>query len=75
MDKKIKQLVTISEMHSFQVIALVGLIMSVAAHAIMLLMEKQVPSFGYIYPSWSAIFLVGYLLNISGKDSGADHHH
>ena len=75
MNDKLKRLLQPKEMHSVQVIAVVGLIMSAGAQVLMFFFGKQVPSFGYIYPTWAGIFLIGYLLNLSSKPHPDDHHH
>ena len=59
-----EKLYQLRHMHSFQVIALIGLLMSAAAHVIMLAIDREVPSFGLIYPTWALIFLFGFLLNL-----------
>ena len=73
MHQNLKRLLIFKEMHSVQVIAVVGLIMSVGAHVFMLAFGNVVPSFGYIYPTWVGIFLIGFLLNLRSKPT--DHHH
>ena len=61
-------------MNSFQVIAIVGIILSLVAHGILWIMGKTVENFAYLYPTWIGVFLLGLLLNpyLSKHD---DHHH
>ena len=73
MKEALKRLIILKQMHSFQVIATFGFIMSVLAHVIMLLLNRQVPSFLYIYPTWVLVFISGYILNLFQNNSG--HHH
>jgi hypothetical protein len=61
------------EMHSFQVIALVGLAMTVVAHLILWALDKQMPMFNALYPTWVGIYVSGFLLNLRSQPD--DHHH
>ncbi len=75
MKNSLKRLLLLHEMHSFQVIALVGFVMSVVAHLFMLLLDKQLPSYSYIYPTWAAVFIIGFLLNLRSNSNDHHHHH
>ena len=63
-------------LNSFQVVALVGLLMTAAAHAILHLGAAAVPTgFGWLYVCWSGFYAFGTLRNYFGKPAPPHHHH
>jgi len=64
------------EMNSYQYIAVVGLVMTLAANLILLYLDKSIPSFWALYACWSALFVIGSIVNYNSKpDEGHHHHH
>ena len=60
----------------WQYLALVGLVMTVAAHALLLLTGRTLPGFGWLYVVWVSVFVLGAARNLThvpGPDD--DHHH
>jgi len=57
----------------FQTISIFGIIFSAAAQITLMLLDKQVNNFWFLYPTWVFIFFVGWLLQKYGKTE--DHHH
>lgn len=65
-----------SALNSYQFIALTGLIMSVAAHLILHYFVHRMPEgFNWLYLCWTALYIVGSLLNLFGKPNEGHHHH
>lgn len=67
-----------SDLNSYQFIALTGLLMSAAAHLILHFFYNQHPlpaGFGWLYVCWTALYVVGSLVNLFGKPSEGHHHH
>ena len=64
------------EMNSFQVIAVTGLIMTGLAHLVLLVVNKEIPSFELLYACWLALYVIGLLRNLYAKPhDDHDHHH
>jgi hypothetical protein len=64
------------EMNSFQVIAVTGLIMTSLAHLVLLVVDKEIPSFELLYACWLALYVIGLLRNLYAKpNDDHDHHH
>ena len=65
-----------SALNSFQFIALTGLIMSGAAHLIIkYLVANPLPNgFSWLYVCWTALYVVGSLINLFGKPDQHHHH-
>ena len=62
--------------NSWQFIAFTGLLMSGGAELIMRLIRYPRPAgYGWLYLCWSALFVVGALVNIFGKPTPHGHHH
>jgi len=61
--------------NAFQVIAIFGIIFSVAAQFVLWLMKKQVDNYIYLYPTWVGVFIFGFLINpyLSKHDDHHDH--
>ena len=73
---KLSKIYSFREMNSYQYIAVVGLIMTFAAHIILLFLDKDIKSFWALYACWSALFVIGSIVNINSKpDEGHHHHH
>ena len=67
-----------SALNSYQFIALTGVLMSAAAQLILRLFysRQALPAgFGWLYVCWTALYVVGALLNLFGKPGGGGHHH
>ena len=67
-----------SALNSYQFIAITGLLMSAAAHFILHFFYAEHPlptGFGWLYICWTALYVVGSLLNLFGKPSEEHHHH
>jgi hypothetical protein len=62
--------------NSWQFIAFTGLLMSGGAELIMRLLAYPRPAgYGWLYVCWTALFVVGALVNIFGKPTPHGHHH
>ncbi len=65
-----------SALNSFQFVAGTGLIMSAAAHLILVMGAGRVPpGFGWLYVCWLVFYAGGTLLNYFGKSTAGHHHH
>ena len=64
-----------SHLNVWQYLALVGLVMTAAAHALLLLTQRTVPGFGYLYLVWSTVFALGAIRNVTHEPGPDDHHH
>ncbi|MBC7450104.1 MAG: hypothetical protein H7259_01300 [Cytophagales bacterium] len=65
-----------NKLNAFQVIAVFGIIFSAAAQLVLFFMDKQVDNYVYLYPTWVAIFIIGYVINpYLSKYDNDDHHH
>ncbi|WP_400191191.1 hypothetical protein [Hymenobacter sp. B81] len=63
-------------LNSWQTIAVTGLIMSAAAHVVLLLLQYPRPEgFNWLYACWSALYVAGSLANLFGKPDDDHHHH
>ena len=63
-------------LNSFQVVALVGLLMSAGAHAILYFGVRAVPAgFSWLYVCWAGFYVFGTLVNYFGKPAPPHHHH
>ncbi|QMU28814.1 hypothetical protein [Adhaeribacter radiodurans] len=73
---KASKLYNFREMNSYQFIAVVGLIMTFAAHIILLLTDKHIASYNALYVCWVGVFIVGAIINYNTKpDDHHGHHH
>lgn len=63
------------EMNSYQFIAAVGIIMTLAAHLVLWVQQKEVQSFWALYLCWAILFLLGTIYNIRSKPGQGHHHH
>ena len=72
---KLTKLYKVKEMNSFQFIALTGLIMTLLAHLILTLVDKEIASFGALYGCWLIFYIVGSILNFRTKPEDDHHHH
>jgi hypothetical protein len=63
------------KLNAFQVIAIFGIIFSLAAQLVLLIIKKEVQNFVYLYPTWVLVFIGGYLINpyLSKHDDHHDH--
>lgn len=67
-----------SALNSYQFIAVTGLLMSAAAHFILRFFYAEQPlpdGFNWLYVCWTALYVVGTLLNLFGKPDEPHHHH
>jgi hypothetical protein len=67
-----------SALNSYQFIAITGILMSIGAHLILhFFAPQQMPDgFNWLYVCWTALYIVGSLVNLFGKpDEGHHHHH
>ena len=62
-------------MNSYQFVATTGLVMSLVANLIMLLLGKTVDNFNALYVCWIAFFILGTIANFNSKPGDHDHHH
>ena len=65
----------LKEMNSYQYIAVVGLIMTLAAHLILWVQQKEVQTFWALYICWAVLFILGSIANIRSKPGEGHHHH
>jgi len=63
------------EMNSYQFVAATGLVMSLVAHLLMLLIGKTMENFEALYLCWAAFFAVGTIANFNSKPDDHHHHH
>ncbi|MEJ8800621.1 hypothetical protein [Pontibacter sp. H249] len=62
------------EMNSYQFVAATGLVMTLVAHMILLLIGKSIENFQALYACWAVFFTLGAIVNYNSKP-GSDHHH
>ena len=62
-------------MHTFQVIAFTGLVMTALAQLVLSVLKKEIPNFEWLYLCWLALYVFGLFRNIYGKPNHHDHHH
>ncbi|MDX5421953.1 MAG: hypothetical protein LPK07_03305 [Hymenobacteraceae bacterium] len=63
------------EMNSYQFVAATGLVMTLVAHVIMLIIGKSMENFEALYLCWTAFFSAGAVANFNSKPEDHDHHH
>ncbi len=59
----------------WQYLALVGLVMTAAAHGLLQLTDRAMPGFNYLYLVWSVAFVLGAIRNLTHVPDPPDHHH
>ena len=62
-------------MNSYQFVAATGLVMTVVANLIMLLLGKTMDNFNALYICWFVFFSLGTIANFNSKPDDHDHHH
>ncbi|MFN3403237.1 MAG: hypothetical protein ACK40G_04025 [Cytophagaceae bacterium] len=62
-------------MNGLQKLSVTGIIFSIIVHIILLLINKHIDDMWLLYPTWTAVFLVGLIFRITGKDQIEEHHH
>ena len=62
-------------MNSYQFVAATGLVMTVVANLIMLLLGKTMDNFNALYICWFIFFSLGTIANFNSKPDDHDHHH
>ena len=63
------------EMNSYQFVALTGLVMTLVANIILLLIGKAVQNFEVLYLCWAVFFTLGTIANFNSNPDDHDHHH
>jgi hypothetical protein len=63
------------KLNAFHTISITGIVLSLFAQLLLMLFDKTIPHFWYLYPTWVLVFLFGYLWNVIDKDKGDGHHH
>lgn len=63
------------EMNSYQFVAATGLVMTLVANIIMLLIGKTMHNFEALYLCWAVFFGVGTIVNYNSNPDDHDHHH
>lgn len=63
------------EMNSYQFVAATGLVMTLLANLILLLLSKTVDNFNALYLCWVVFFTLGTVANYNSKPGDHDHHH
>ena len=63
-----------AHLNVWQYLALVGLVMTAAAHALLQLTARTVPGFNYLYAVWSVVFVLGAARNVLHTPDPDDHH-
>jgi Na+/alanine symporter len=63
------------QLNVWQYLALVGLVMTAAAHGLLQLSHKVVPGFNYLYAVWAAVYVLGSIRNVLHVPGPDDHHH
>ena len=72
---KFSKIYSFKEMNSYQYIAAVGLVMTFAANIILIYLQKDIPTFWALYACWTALFVVGSIVNFNSKPEEGHHHH
>ena len=49
--------------------------MTAAAHVLLLLTERILPGFGWLYVVWTTVFVLGAARNLTHVPDPDDHHH
>ncbi|SFU97130.1 hypothetical protein SAMN04487941_3773 [Pontibacter akesuensis] len=62
-------------MNSYQFVAATGLVMTIVANLILLLLGKTVANFNALYLCWAVFFVLGTIANYNSKPNDHDHHH
>lgn len=62
-------------MNSYQFVAATGLVMTIVANIILLLIGKAVQNFGALYLCWLVFFVLGTIANFNSNPDDHDHHH
>lgn len=63
------------EMNAWQFLALVGLVMTAAAHLLLRLSGRVIPDFPLLYLTWTGVFVLAAWRNIYGPPPDPDDHH
>lgn len=63
------------QLNAFHTISITGIVFSLFAQLLLLIFDKEITNFWYLYPTWALVFLFGYLWNVIDKDQGHGHHH
>ncbi|WP_299707693.1 hypothetical protein [uncultured Pontibacter sp.] len=63
------------EMNSYQFVAMTGLIMTIVANIILLVIGKMVDNFEALYLCWLVFFALGTVANLNSKPNDHHHHH
>lgn len=63
------------EMNSYQFVAATGLVMTLVANIIMLLIGKSMHNFEALYLCWVVFFGLGTIVNFNSNPDDHDHHH
>jgi len=71
----LSKLYSFKEMNSYQFIAVVGLVMTLAAHAILLIQHKEIQTYWALYVCWVVLFILGSIANYRSKPDDGHHHH
>ncbi len=63
------------EMNSYQFVATTGIIMTLVAHLILMLLNKTVENFAALYACWVVFFTLGTFVNFNSKANDDHHQH
>jgi uncharacterized membrane protein len=63
------------EMNSYQFIAVTGLVMTLLAHIILILIGKEIDNFYALYICWFVFFCIGTIVNFNSNPRDDHHHH
>ncbi len=63
------------KLNAFHTISITGIVFSLFAHLLLLIFDKDITHFWYLYPTWVLVFLFGYLWNVIDKKDEHGHHH
>lgn len=63
------------EMNSYQFVAATGLVMTLLAHVILMLIGKSIENFTALYICWAVFFTLGAIANFNSKPGEGHHHH
>jgi hypothetical protein len=72
---KYSKIYNFKEMNSYQYIAVVGIVMSLAAHVFLLIDHKDIQNFWALYVCWTLLFIIGSFINLNSKPGEGHHHH
>ncbi|MCC9166780.1 hypothetical protein [Pontibacter harenae] len=72
---KLSKIYNPQEMNSYQFVSATGMIMSLVAHVILVIIGKSIQNFEALYICWFVFFTLGTIVNLRNNDDDHGHHH